>query len=118
MTDTVGILLITGEEVIGQIKSENDHGIDIDNALLVHYSITETGNMAVYFRKYTLLTKYYNVYFKKEHVLNIFNDIDLNVEESYQHALQMSKEFDMDILDSMEQELADDTPESEKETIH
>lgn len=94
MSNVIGLTIATGEEVIGELISETDDTIKVDNVLCVMYSMNEDGHLSVFFRKYSFLTKHYVVFFRKNHIVNIFNDLSPNIEEAYGHALQLAKESD------------------------
>ena len=98
MDNVVALVLVSGEEVVGRVAGETDRGIDLADAMCMFYAAPESAERSngvhIIFRKYTLLTNEYDVFFKKEHVLNIFTDLRPDVVEAYEYTLNATKESD------------------------
>ncbi len=98
MDNVVALVLVSGEEVVGRVAGETDRGIDLADVMCMFYAAPESAKHSngvhIIFRKYTLLTNEYSVFFKKEHVLNIFTNLRPDVIEAYEYTLNASKEGD------------------------
>lgn len=82
------LLLTNGDEVFGEIKNENERGVDIDNALVAHYT-TISGTPTIIFRKFCTFTNNFDVFFKREHIVATFKDIREDVLKSYKLTMKL-----------------------------
>lgn len=90
--DAIYVLrLINGDEVIGNLMGENDKGIDLDNTLLIKYRIDDKGYPTIYFTKYCLLNKEFQVFFKRDTIMNVFRDPTPEVCQYYSNSLNKIK---------------------------
>ena len=97
MSEIAALVLVSGEEVVGRIAGETDRGIDLADAMVMFYAQPQSENangIRIVFRKYSMLTNDYQVFFKKEHVLNIFRDLRPDVLEAYEYTLNLTKQED------------------------
>ena len=97
MSEIAALVLVSGEEVVGRIAGETDRGIDLADAMVMFYAQPQSENtngIRIVFRKYSMLTNDYQVFFKKEHVLNIFRDLRPDVLEAYEYTLDLTKQED------------------------
>lgn len=83
--------LVSGDEVIGEVVGENDKGIDLNDALMVKYRLDEKGYPTLYFTKYCLLDREFQVFFKRDTILNIFRYPTQDVCNYYQSSLNKIK---------------------------
>ena len=82
------LLLTNGDEVFGEIKNENERGVDMDNALVAQYAtIGETPTIV--FRKFCTFANNFDVFFKREHIIATFKDIREDVLKSYYLTLEL-----------------------------
>lgn len=95
MSDLALLILTNGEEIIGEIKGETDRGVDLDDVLVISYynDHNESPIPVVYFRKYCIHTPSFSVFFKKEHIVNIFRDINQDIVDYYAKSLQKYKDY-------------------------
>ena len=97
MNPIVMLLLTNGEEVFGELLSENDRGIDLDNALVAQYTNIK-GIPTVIFRKYCSYSKNFDIFFKREHIIAVFKDLQDEIIKSYHTTMEAYKSLDVSTL--------------------
>lgn len=94
MNKIVMVLLTNGEEVFGELLNENDKGIDLDNALLANYTMVK-GVPTIIFRKYCSYSNNFDIFFKREHIVATFKDLQDEIVKSYSKTMEAYKSIDL-----------------------
>ncbi len=96
--DYVIIYLINGEEVVGKVLRETDKGIDLADALMINVSMIDDGPPVFYFGKYCSYVSSFDIYLKKEHIMNIFRDPLHPLIDHYERTLNKFKQISENFL--------------------
>lgn len=71
----VVVKLKTGEEVFGKMMIKNENSIDLDDAMRIRYHLNEeTGAPVMYFTKYSIFTKSFDVTIPNDCIMHVFKD--------------------------------------------
>jgi len=71
----VVVKLKNGEELFGKMLIKNENSIDLDDAMRMRYHISEeNGAPVMYFTKYCIFTKSFEVSIPNECIMHIFKD--------------------------------------------
>jgi len=71
----VVIKLKTGEEIFGKMMIKNENNIELDDAMLMRYHISEeTDAPVMYFTKYCIFTQSFDVTIPNDCIMHVFKD--------------------------------------------
>ena len=71
----VVVKLKSGEEVFGKMMIKNENNIELDDAMLMRYHISEeTDAPVMYFTKYCIFTQSFGVTIPNDCIMHIFKD--------------------------------------------
>jgi hypothetical protein len=71
----VVVKLKSGEEVFGKMMIKNENSIELDDAMLMRYHISEeTDAPVMYFTKYCIFTQSFDVTIPNDCIMHIFKD--------------------------------------------
>jgi hypothetical protein len=71
----VVVKLKSGEELFGKMLIKNENSIDLDDAMRMRYHISEeNGAPVMYFTKYCIFTKSFEVSIPNDCIMHIFKD--------------------------------------------
>lgn len=90
------VKLRTNEFVMGEIANETEKGIDMKDALTINYKFDEQGYPVLYFSKYSLFTRSYDIFLSRQDVMNIFRDPITSIVEYYELNIKRVKEINRD----------------------
>lgn len=78
-------------DVIGLLKGQNDRGIDLEDACVIHYEIEESGYPRIFLYKYCQVSLQFDVHFPKDFVANVFFDPIPSIVEHYERSVKRIK---------------------------
>lgn len=88
----VVIKLKNGEEIFGRMMIKNENSIDLDDAMRMRYHINEeTEAPVMYFTKYCIFNKSFNVTIPNECIMHVFKDPVDSLIEFYERELEDCK---------------------------
>lgn len=87
MSEYTILRLKNGVDVIGVLKGENDKGIDLSDACVIHYDVGETGYPSILLYKYCQVSREFDVFFTRDSILNVFRDPIPTIVEYYQRSI-------------------------------
>ena len=71
----VVVKLKSGEEIFGKMMINNENSIDLDDAMRMRYHISEeNGAPVMYFTKYCIFTKSFEVSIPNDCIMHVFKD--------------------------------------------
>ena len=84
----VVVKLKSGEEVLGKMNIKNENSIELDDAMRIRYHLDEeNGAPVMYFTKYSIFTKSFDVTIPNDCIMHIFKDPVENLVEFYETEL-------------------------------
>lgn len=100
--------LRTDELVMGTPVKETDRGIDLKDTLSLRYSYNNSGYPVLYFSKYSLFTRSFDVFFSMQDVMHVFRDPVKGIVEYYEQNVQKLHEIARDDIALTKEDLFDE----------
>ena len=94
-------------DVIGSLKGQNDRGVDLKDACVIHYDVQESGYPTILLYKYCQVNLDFDVHFPRDFVANVFSDPIPTLVEYYERTIKRihrnyKKAFDESEIDDLE----------------
>ena len=69
MTDIIGIRTLSGEHVIGELKSRDDTGVELKNAVTIDIYQTQNGGVGVNLTPLKYFSEEKDAFIKEDHIM-------------------------------------------------
>ena len=98
----VVVKLKSGEEVFGKMNIKNENSIELDDAMRMRYHISEEDAPVMYFTKYCIFTKGFDVTIPNDCIMHIFKDpVDSLIDFYEKELLDCKTSYDIRIQDEV-----------------
>lgn len=108
MMNPIILKLRTNELVMGVSIHETAKGIDLKDCLSLRYDYNNSGYPVLYFSKYSLFTRSFDVFFSMQDVMHVFRDPVKGIVEYYEQNVQKLHEIARDDITLTKESLFDE----------
>lgn len=98
------IILINGDELFAEVNFQDDHGLAVNNPLILQSDILETGETSMYFSNYIPYSDLSECTFRWEHVMT-FTKVSETVTKFYELSLVFVEDTDIARIDNIKQSI-------------
>jgi hypothetical protein len=98
------IILTNGDEIFAEVNLQDDHGLVVNNPLILQSDTLETGETSMYFSNYIPYSDSSECTFRWEHVMT-FTKVTKTVAKFYELSLVFSEDTDIARIDNIKQSI-------------